>query len=232
MIRARLLFLGLALAAALILPASAAAAAPAWSIQSLAVPTNFKPAPSSEKTRYQVFVSNSGGATTDGTAVTITDTLPAGAAVKDIELLLPRSSTTDVGAKACKEATMGEVATVTCKIDTALLPAAEPAKFYPGNMLFLQIELTLAPSAAGTLTNRVEVEGGNAPPASAESQNPVSSEDAGASFEEFGADLTDADGLLATGADSTPTSTPPASRSTWSRALQGARPNSSRRGGA
>ena len=88
-----------AIAGALALPASAQAAtpAPAWAVQSLASPTNFKPSDETGLDRYLVYLTNSGAKAMNGKEIvegkkqpiavekeqpiTITDTLPAGLAV-------------------------------------------------------------------------------------------------------------------------------------------------------
>src|SRR5664279_2212855 len=59
-------------------PTLAATPAPAWSIHSVAGPTNFVPGDISGFEGYKLYVTNIGGQPTDGSPVTITDTLPAG----------------------------------------------------------------------------------------------------------------------------------------------------------
>jgi hypothetical protein len=192
-------------------PASAAGPPqPAWSIQSLATPTNFEPGEESGLDTYQVFITNSGGKVTDLSDITIVDTLPAGLGVKSVELRGPRLSSFDLGADACDTEVAGAVSTVTCKVTNALLPpeppipAGEPAKLHPGDQLSLVIRVIVPPSAAGTLANEVEVEGGGAEAASLTSHNQAGFGDAPAGFEEFHATLTGPDGLSASGADSHP----------------------------
>jgi len=135
--RARWGLIGLVAVSVLAAPSSAVAVAPvpAWSIQSLAAPTNFKPGDESGKAGYQVFLTNSGGATTDHSGeITIVDTLPAGLVVKGVKMFAARRGATDIGKEpACESKTVGEVSTVTCRVTDSLLPAAEPAKLYPGD---------------------------------------------------------------------------------------------------
>jgi len=84
-----LLTLALCLAAAT--SSSAATPAPAFDIQSIAAPTNFLPGEDSGEDRYQVSITNSGGAPTKASStITITDTLPKGLGVKSFELRSPR----------------------------------------------------------------------------------------------------------------------------------------------
>ncbi len=180
----------------------APAPAPAWSIQSQAAPTNFAPGDESGIDSYLVFVTNSGGKTTDHSEITITDTLPAGLGVKSIRLLPPRTGHPITSG--CETKVTGEVATVTCKVSDALVPEIEPAKLYPGNEFLLEVFVTVPPDASGALVNRVEVKGGGAAAVSSEAVNQVSAQNPAPGFAEFRSELTGADGLPATGADSHP----------------------------
>jgi hypothetical protein len=183
---------------------AAPAPAPAWAVQMTAAPTNFMPGDESGLDTYEAFIANSGGETTDHSEITITDTLPKGLGVKSVILNPPRSSSLNISS-GCETKTVGEVSTVTCKVTDALLPTVEPAKLFPGDLLRLTISVTTPPSAAGTLVNRVEVEGGGALPALAESHNQAGpEEDVAAGFQEFHAEITGPDGKPATGADSHP----------------------------
>jgi uncharacterized repeat protein (TIGR01451 family) len=174
--------------------------APAFAIQSLAVPTNFVPG---GKAAYQVFVTNVGAKTTDRSEITITDTLPAGLEVEKVELNPPRRPGQSIS-KGCEVDIVGGVATVTCKITEALLPEYKPAKLLPTNQLFLEIRVAVPADAAGTLVNQVQVKGGEALAATAEVENEASAEDAAAGFAEFKAELTGPDGLAVNGAASHP----------------------------
>ena len=62
----------------------------------------------------------------------------------------------------------------------------------------------MPPDAAGTLVNEVEVEGGGAAAVTTQSENEASAQAASAGFEDFSAELTDADGRPASAADSHP----------------------------
>jgi hypothetical protein len=186
--------------------ASAAVPAPAWNIQALAAPTNFKPGEESGVDRYEAFVTNSGGEVTDGSPITITDTLPKGLGVKSLGLRERRNPFKELGPDACSTDVVGEVSTVTCTIEEGALPETEePATVYPSEQFALTVQLKVPPSAAGQLTNRVEVEGGSAKPVAAESHNEANgAEEAKAGFQEFHAALTDSSGEPTTGADSHP----------------------------
>jgi hypothetical protein len=182
--------------------ALAVPAAPAWSVQSLATPTNFIPGDESGTANYQTYISNSGGEVTDQSPITVTDTLPAGLEVSKARLSAPRSFSTEAVCKTTEPSP--EVRRVSCEVTDAINPKTEPSRFAPGDSMLLQIFVTVPPSATGALINRVEVEGGGAEPAVAEAENQANAEDAPAGFEEFHAELTAADGKPASGADSRP----------------------------
>ncbi len=186
-------------------PALAVDPAPAWSVQALASPTNFKPGDESGLDTYEVFLTNSGGKTTDHSQITITDTLPKGLGVKSVELEPVRGPLL-INPAACETQVAAEIATVTCKVTDALNPAKEPAKFFPGEQMRLAIHVTVPPTVDGPLTNVASVEGGGAAKvASTESHNQATGEEkAPAGFQEFHAELTGADGESTTGADSRP----------------------------
>jgi hypothetical protein len=190
----------------LLAPQAATAATPAaaWSVQSLAEPTNFKPGEESGLDLYEVFLTNSGGDVTNGTDdITITDTLPKGIGVKSVELWVGRPEV-NVAAAACEPPqTVAEVTTLTCTVDESLT-AKEPARLFPQEQMRLLIRTEVPPTAAGPLFNRVEVEGGGAEAAAIEGENEASAEEAPAGFQEFHAKLVGADGLPVTQADGHP----------------------------
>ena len=197
-----------ALLACLLLGAQAFAVTPkpAWSLQSLAGPTNFEPGEESGKDLYEVFITNSGGALTDGTPITITDTLPAGLEVKDVALeILDGTNRKDVAEDACAPPqSTGDITTLTCTVDESLSGLTEAARVQPLEQLRLVIRLSVPPEAAGVLTNQVELSGGGAEDVTVNSQNQASPEPADSGFQEFHTTLTDAAGQPASGADSHP----------------------------
>ena len=178
--------------------------APAWSIQSLAVPTNFHPGDESGLDSYQVHFVNSGGASTDHSPITIVDTLPKGLVVKEVRINPSRDHNDRLAPTPCETDVLAEVATITCEISDALHPAAEPARLDPGDDLFLTITVATPATVSGTLVNQVKVEGGGAEAVTHEAENQASSEDAPAGFEEFHATVTGPDGKPATAAASHP----------------------------
>jgi hypothetical protein len=150
----------LALAAAVLLlavarSASAAPASPAWSIHSVAGPTNFVPGDTSGKEIYKVYITNSGSQATEGSQVTITDTLPSG--------ITPNGTPTgeeykSSGALSCASTP------VQCTY-SGVMPA--------GDILEMDIPVVIESSAERNVTNFVSVAGGGAI-ASASAENAIS----------------------------------------------------------
>ena len=197
--------LGAAVLAGSIAPTQALAepnSVPAWSIQTFAAPTNFVAGEESGVDHYELIATNSGGAPTDGSKITVIDTLPKGLTVKEVHSL-STSLWNSVGAD-CKTETSGEVSTVTCTIEEGDPKQKEQALLHPTDQLHLQIDVAVPPLASGPLVNQVEVKGGGAEPATGEIENQVSEEEAPAGFEEFHAELTGPDGKPITGAASHP----------------------------
>lgn len=198
------------LSGSLIAPhALAVAPAPTWLVQPLAVPTNFKPGEESGRDLYEVLLTNTGAGPTDGSPITITDTLPKGIGVKGVELETSRYYFTRFGPGVCQTQTAAEVSTVTCTVDegspvASPVTVANPALLYGGEQLRLEIRVTVPPTASGPLANQVTIEGGGAESASGEIQHEASAEEASSGYEEFQASVTGPDGKPATGAGSHP----------------------------
>ncbi len=178
--------------------------APAWTLSSLAAPTNFKPNDKKGIYFYEVVLENSGGAPTDGSPITLTDTLPTGLAVKSVELILPSTEDSEgnFAPSACKTQKSGQQSTVTCTVTEAIPGAKEPAIVVPSEHLAAVIRVT--PGAAGPLLNHAQVQGGGPPTAAAESENDASAQLAPAGFTEWRAAVTDGEGQPVSGAASHP----------------------------
>jgi len=175
--------------------------APSWSINSLAVPTNFEPGGEGS---YEVTVSNNGGAPADGNPLTITDTLPAGLTVEGVELpLLSAGKQSDFGPSLCKTEVVGEAQVVTCTVPSEL-PGSKPALLGVSEALRMIVHVAVPGGASGPLINAAQIEGGGAPLASATSQNEASSKPALAGFQEFRAAPRGVAGQLAEQAGSHP----------------------------
>jgi hypothetical protein len=204
--------LGTAIAALFAAPASAAPPEPkpALTISSLATPTNFAPdgEPGVSYT-YDLRVANLGGEHTDGSKVTISDTLPAGLTVKSVGMELRSTKDAgkfDYGSEACHVATLATVATVTCEIFDGLPESAEPAVVEPGEERRVVIEVNPpeAEAEGETLTNHVVVDGGGAPPASVTARNEVNSSPAPGGISFFHTSISGRDGQPAGQASSHP----------------------------
>jgi hypothetical protein len=173
----------LALSAA---PASAATAAPGWTISSTAQPTNF--APGSTGNVYALTVMNSGGAPADGSSgpITVSDTLPAGLTATAI------SGTNAAGNDISSSCSL---ATVSCTLSSVV---------DPGGGIFIYVQVSVAPGTPGSVTNAATVSGGGATPASTTEATTVSSIPAGFGIQGFTTSVKDADGSLATQAGAHP----------------------------
>ncbi len=159
-------------------PASGASASPGFSIESLALPTNFS---SGHGDAYQVSVTNAGSVATSG-EITVTDELPPGLSVGQLEFFWSAKgeSTSDNLAEFCQPG--------------AVVKCTFPAPLAPDQRLKLIVNVAAEPDAAEALHNRAEVTGGGAAPAAAESTNPLSSAPAPFGFAGFSFDIDGADG--------------------------------------
>ena len=150
MSRGKTLLGTLALLVALALPAAAQANSPAWAVQSVANPTNFKAGNETGFDRYYVYLTNSGGAPTqrEGEAedpILITDALPAGLSVKSVQLFTPRRPT-DIAPTACPSTPPGAT-TVSCEVAEL---AASVSPVSPGvQMLGFQVAIPGIRSSSG-----------------------------------------------------------------------------------
>jgi hypothetical protein len=169
-----LVLLGLLMAAAD--PTSAAAASPRWQIQLYGQPTNFDPA--SDEDMYFAHITNVGDAPTDGTNVTITDSLSEGVTATGVQLYV----------------SSGDLASLLCPMTTGPLVQCEfPGehggilpKLQPGEGFNLLIRVAVAPGTEGPLRDSVFVSGGGAPDAAASTAaNQVSATPAPPGFQEF-----------------------------------------------
>jgi hypothetical protein len=177
-------------------PAASADPAPAWTIRSLPAPTHFTPGDEAGRYQYEVRATNIGGAATDGSPITLTDTVPAGLTVKDVELpLRGPESAWDSFSELCEVEASGAVETVRCTVPEQVPEAVEPTVLAPAEQLRMVVLVSTPAGAEGsTLTNAVEVKGGAAGSASATSRNEAGSEPAPAGLTDFGAALLGADG--------------------------------------
>ena len=157
-------------------PSSASVApAPGWTIESLALPTTFLPAsnnanclasftsPTSSRTaaticdEYQVVATNAGSVHTDGSAITLADTVPAGLTVQRLSLYWSGASASKLGVEHTDLSLFGwcNVAAVECTVPGIGL------SFEPDEQLRMVVYLTV--NEAGpprSLENVAHVSGG------------------------------------------------------------------------
>jgi hypothetical protein len=115
--------------------------APAWSISSTPMPTNFAPGDGSDN--ISLLVRNSGGAATDGSTITVTDALPPGL--------------TATGISGTNEFTFGSME---CTVKPLSCTFTGPVP--PGDIFVINITVSVEPSPPPSLTNSATVSGGGA----------------------------------------------------------------------
>jgi hypothetical protein len=144
-------------------PASAAAAeGPVWKVISVSTPTNFKPGASDDA--FVVTATNVGGASTNGSEVTLSDALPAGVTPTQI-----------VGNDAYKDPATYFYDGLEGGMRCSIVPAPHCSTSNavdPGDSLILSVSVDLAPNLSGSLSNEASVSGGGS--VSASVINPVS----------------------------------------------------------
>ncbi len=191
--RGRLLCLGGVLALlgllSVCVSARAVVAGPAWSVQSIAGPTNFPPGSGGEReVSYLVLVTNVGSRATDGSPVTITDTLPEAQGVTPIG----SAHFFDFEYEAYDPVDCGD-------------PCTSDRVVPPGDILELEVTVKVSAFAPeGPITNTVNVTGGGAPPVTVSAENAISSTPAPFAIKDFGFGATGLDGALDTQAGAHP----------------------------
>ena len=150
----------------------------------MSLPTNFAAGSTfgSGGDMYLVTLQDVGEAPSDGSAVTITDTLPSGVTVD-----------------AAGASGFGSCSTV-----AQVLSCSSPQVVQPGQVVELQIPVDVAGNASGTLANVVSVSGGGAAAAATSSSTSVSASSPGFGVQTLDGSVTDADGSTSTQAGSHP----------------------------
>jgi uncharacterized repeat protein (TIGR01451 family) len=157
---------------------------PAFAVHSLAVPTRFAAgdnnisnphnqcfAESPECDAYEVTVTNTSAQPTDGSTITVTDTVPAGVSILRTQFFYEgfeegTGSFTDRGSELCEQ----QAATVKCNSSEVLQPD-ESLKMF----VFVSLDEPVVPGPLAA--NKASVSGGGAAvPASTESPSSISSE--------------------------------------------------------
>jgi len=155
--------LGVALLVLLLIAPSTQAlqARPHWTIVSTAAPTNF--AAGDESDYYELIAINDGAAPSDGSTITVTDSLPAA--------VTPTAIGGEVGVEGHSFATVPMVCT------TASSCESEAGTVVPqGNMVRVKITLAVPPGTSGPLINDVSIAGGGAETASASSTTSITAD--------------------------------------------------------
>jgi uncharacterized repeat protein (TIGR01451 family) len=202
-----------AIAATLFVAAAAAQAAtpaPAFSISSSALPSHFPLGDATGTAVYSITVKNIGGAATDGTPITIADSLPAGLSLHTGTANVPLELIWNGGPKdesLCAPGPPVSCATLTT-VSTGggvLFEGGVPPVLRPGDELSMVVPLDVAslPDPT-TLTNDVTVSGGGAAPVSATEDTAVSADPVAFGLQSSAFSLTDSAGGTATQAGSHP----------------------------
>jgi hypothetical protein len=180
--------------------ALAAAPGPGYLVESTPYPTNFTTANDSlcegeftgevkSCNSYLVTVTNSGSRSTDGSPITITDTLPTDLSAQFVHL----------------EITKIHEVTEDFECSLGAVQCVYPEALAPGEVLRMYIYAYVEPGSSGSVTNAVQVSGGGvATPAVASFQNTVSSSPATPGLSSFGLTLTGSDGTRDTQAGDHP----------------------------
>jgi uncharacterized repeat protein (TIGR01451 family) len=144
--------------------ALAVSQSPKWTVTSVSAPTNL--APGDETGAYLVTVTNTGGAASDGTPVTITDELPAGLSLD------PAGASGEDGLAAAHNSAPG--ANFSCLFRTCTYTGT----VVPDDALRLTFPVDVSASPAPVLTNVVRVSGGGAPDAAMQTPTVISQQPA------------------------------------------------------
>ncbi len=161
-------------------PASAATPSPGWTISSAAMPTGFSAAanatclsggaavPSEERPcdSYRVYATNAGSEPTNGSPVTITDTLPKGVTLVAAQVL---SSAYFNGEGPISSYSCSGTSVVRCEVP------GEYSTIAPDRALQLIVYVTVEEGVSGALPDVATVSGGGAPEASTSGEAQVSS---------------------------------------------------------
>jgi hypothetical protein len=188
-----------------------AAPAPSWKVSSVAVPYNFAPGGTGEQF-YETTAMNVGAAATDGSPVTVTQRLPSGVDVTDVQLKVRSSSpdppggeggVADVGPTCGVESVDGRW-TVRCVLREGIPETVEAARWLPGEQIQLVVFVSVPADLSGSLTNVATVEGGGAVQDSAEGVNEAGAAADSPGLAYFESSMTDDSGKIVTQAGARP----------------------------
>jgi uncharacterized repeat protein (TIGR01451 family) len=143
--------------------ALAVAGGPQWTVTAVSAPTNFVPGDESGDDVYKVLVTNTGGVESDGSPVTIVDTLPAGLTLDHVGVVgFVRTPAKGDVPLSCEG--------LTCTYSGAVIP---------DETLVLKVPVDVELRESSTVVNVVRVAGGGAPDAAMETPTMISFEAAG-----------------------------------------------------
>jgi hypothetical protein len=145
--------------------AAAAVRAPAWTINTVAIPTNFTSADNGCNSgngltvceSYTVRATNSGSEPTDGSTVTLTDTLPAGLSIQGVQFFWTAIGRENLG--------------FFCEPTAVPVRCDLPVAVVPDETLEMRVFVKVLPGAAASLTDAAGVSGGGTAAAAASVQN-------------------------------------------------------------
>ena len=172
--RVKAFFLSVTLLFFLLLLAGSAHAAtqsPGWRMDAITTPTNFSASAADTAEcltgggtgefpcdAYEVYATNAGSEPTDGSPVTLTDTLPQGVTVKRVELFLVTNGNTiragtreyqkGIGGETVNEGECPRTVPVRCTFNGTVAPNA---------WLWMRVYVTVNEGVAGSLTNHAQV---------------------------------------------------------------------------
>ena len=184
-------------------PSALASSSPkaGFTLESFPAPTHFSP--HSEANSYRLFATNVGGAATEGTPVTLIDTLPKGVTVQPGGLKLYWSATVEEGEHLAEETAEQDCTEPTARTVECVFPEA----LAPDAWLELSIDVKVDEAEAPTgsiLSNEAAVSGGGAGTVSTTAENEVSSVAAVFGTSSFRFDANQADGTQETQAGGHP----------------------------
>jgi uncharacterized repeat protein (TIGR01451 family) len=182
---------------AIAIPVSASGAepAPGFRVESIPEPTNFSANDGGCEgscDSYLIVVTNSGGRVTDGSPITVTDTLPAGVTAEAATLSGPPGQVKNTSLP-CD---ISSPPTVTCTFEGRVLG--------PDEVLKVLIWIGISDSTPRTITNSIAVSGGGAKPVLESAQNTISTAPASPGLDGFDLELNSANGGIDTQAGDHP----------------------------
>jgi hypothetical protein len=192
----------MAMGAAHVVPAFGETARAAWSIRSIAMPTNFAPGDASGHDVYRVLATDVGSLPANKGAITIGDTVDAadGLSVQGVELHwwgFP-------GRFGGQNVNLGFFCTTTPTQCTLPASFIESFGFEPDDTLEMTIEVAVSTSASGVAENMARVDGGGATEASTDEQTPIATAPATFEINDFGLGADGVDGTSYTQAGGHP----------------------------